>query len=260
MKMILGKKLGMTSMFTDKGKFIAVTAIQSGDNYVTQVRTEEKDGYDALQVGFGETRKIKKPQEIQLKKAKAPKLKDLKEVRVSKEELGKHKAGDKIRVNIFKEGEVVNAIGVSKGKGFQGVIKRHNFSRGPETHGSHHHRKPGSIGAMYPQHVFKGQKLPGRMGHDQVTVKNLKIEKIDIENGLIFLRGAVPGPNKTLILIEGSGTMYHEPEEHDLAKEKAAHDKKEGEKEQDKQEVGKEALEQAKSISGVEKQPEKENK
>ena len=251
--MILGKKLGMTNIFSEKGSFIPVTVIQSGENFVTQIKTEEKDGYDALQIGFEEAKKIKKPQEVQLKKVKAPKLRNLREVIVSKEELAKHKTGDKIKINIFKEGEIVNAIGISKGKGFQGVIKRHGFSRGPETHGSHHHRSPGSIGAMFPQRVFKGQKLPGRMGHEQVTVKSLKIEKVDIENSLIFLHGAVPGPNKSLILIKGEGTMYHEPEQHDLAKEKAAHEKKEGEKEEHHEEEAKEALAQAKSLAGEDK-------
>lgn len=231
MKMILGKKLKMTNIFSEKGKFIPVTLVKSGENYVTLIRTEDKDGYTALQVGFGESKKIKKPQEMQLKKNKLPKLRTLKEVRTTAEEISKHKTGEKIGLNIFKEGELVNVTGVSKGKGFQGVIKRHNFHRGPESHGSDHHREPGSIGAAYPQHVFKGTKLPGRMGHDQVTVKNLIIEKIDIKENIIYIKGAIPGPNKSLVLIKGTGTMYHEPEEHDLAKEKAAHDEREGAKE-----------------------------
>lgn len=250
MKMLIGKKIGMTNIFSEKGRFIPVTLVKSGDNFVTQIRTEEKDGYTALQIGFEESRNVKKPQEIQLKNAKLPKLKNLREVRIEEKDLPKYKVGEKISINIFKEGEEVNVIGVSKGKGFQGVIKRHNFHRGPMSHGSDHHREPGSIGAAYPQHVFKGTKLPGRMGHDQVTVKNLKIEKIEPEENLIYIHGAIPGPNKGLILIKGEGLMYHEAEEHDLAKEKAEHDRKEAEKQKHKQEEEKEAEAQAKSLIG----------
>ena len=236
MKMILGKKIGMTNIFSPKGKFIPVTLVKSGINYVTQIKTEEKEGYNALQIGFLEVKKIKKPQEGHLKKAKAPKLKNLKEVEVSSEEAQKHKIGDKITVSIFKVGEDVNVTGISKGKGFAGVIKRHVFHRGPMTHGSDHHREPGSIGAMFPQRVFKGTKLPGRMGAEQVTVKNLKIEKIEPEENIIYIHGAVPGPNKSLVIIRSEKIMHHEPEEHDLAKERAAHEEKEEAKEHKEEE------------------------
>lgn len=205
MKMLLGKKIGMSNIFSKEGRFIPVTMIQSGPNYITQVRKEDKDGYSALQIGFEESRKANKPQEMQLKKSRIPKLRNIKEVRISGENTEKYKSGNVISLDTFKEGEKINVVGTSKGKGFAGVIKRHGFHRGPESHGSDHHREPGSIGGAYPQRVFKGQKLPGRMGHDRVTVKNLKIEKIDHENNLIFIYGAVPGPNKSLVMIMGQG-------------------------------------------------------
>ncbi len=205
MKLIIGKKVGMDNLFTEEGRFVPVTVIKSSPNYITQIRNQKIDGYSALQIGFSETDKAKKPQKEQFKKANTPELRYLKEIIVTEEEVNKHQVGEKFLVNIFNKGDIVKVIGTSKGKGFQGVIKRHGFSRGPETHGSHHHREPGSIGAAYPQRIFKGQKLPGRMGSDQVTVKGLKIEGIDTENDLIFIKGAVPGPNKSLIYIVGKG-------------------------------------------------------
>lgn len=218
MKAILGKKIGMTQVFNDKGVMTPVTVIEAGPCVVTQIRTTEKDGYKAVQIGFGEAKKIAKPQEGQLAKLK---IKDLKlkflrefrldgvkeEIEVEGEESGSAKMtgfnlGDEIKADVFLEGDMVQATGISKGKGFAGVIKRHNFHRGPMSHGSHHHRKPGSIGAMYPQHVLKGKKLPGRMGHDRVTLKNVKIVKVDAENNMIAVKGAIPGPNKGLILLK----------------------------------------------------------
>jgi len=214
MKAILGKKVGMTQVFNDKGVVTPVTVIEAGPCVVTQLRTKEKDGYEAVQIGFGEAKKIARPQEGHLKKIKNDlKLRFLKEIRLSdvKEEIevegeasnNQHfNLGDEIKADVFSEGDLVQATAISKGKGFAGVIKRHNFHRGPMSHGSHHHRKPGSIGAMYPQHVLKGKKLPGRMGHEKVTLKNVKIIKIDVENNMIAVKGSIPGPNKGLVLLK----------------------------------------------------------
>lgn len=220
MKLILGKKKQMTNIFSDEGRFVPVTPIEATSNYITQIRNNEKDGYVALQIGFSETNKANKPQKEQLKKANTPELRYLREIRITEEEAGKHKEGEKFEINIFNMDEKVNVISTSKGKGFQGVIKRHNFSRGPETHGSRHHREPGSIGAAYPQHIFKGQKLPGRMGTDRTTVKNLKVAKIDTENNLIFIKGAVPGPIKSLVMIVGQGEFEGKIEKKEALKPK----------------------------------------
>lgn len=221
MKAILGKKIGMTRTFDKRGNAVPVTVIEATPNVITQIKTQKKDGYEAIQIGFGHAKKLAKPQIGHLKAIKEN-LKYLREVsvlgkkKVSDEailEVGSElsdkegsqgvKVGDKIFVDIFSVGDKVEAIGISKGKGFAGVIKRHNFKRGPMSHGSHHHRSPGSIGSMFPQHVFKGTKLPGRMGSDQVTVKNLKIVLIDKENNLLVIKGAIPGPQKGLVVIRG---------------------------------------------------------
>lgn len=199
MKAILAQKLEMSHIFDEAGNFIPVTLLLAGPNIVTQVKTEEKDGYNAIQVGYGEAKKLSKPKLGHLKKSKSS-AKTLKEV---EGEDGKtYKIGDKIDLSIFAEGENVNVQGISKGKGFAGTIKRYNFHRGPKTHGSHNYRAPGSIGAMFPQHVFKGQKLPGRMGAQKVTVKNLKIAKVISDENLLLVRGAVPGPKKGVILVK----------------------------------------------------------
>lgn len=201
MKAILAKKIGMTNYFNEKGEVVSVTLVEAGPCVVTQIKTEKKDGYNALQIGFGEAKKVKQSLLGHLKKAKA-KSKYLQEVKVDGENLN---LGDLITCDIFNEGDKVDIVGTNKGKGFAGVIKRHGFHRGPMSHGSHHHRKPGSIGAMYPQHVFKGTKLPGQMGAEQVTVKNLRVEKIDKENNILAIKGAVPGPKKSLLLIKSLG-------------------------------------------------------
>jgi len=217
MKAILGKKVGMTQVFEENGRMIPVTVIEAGPCYVTQLKTLKNDGYEAVQIGFGEVKNLNKPKTGHLKKLKDLKLGTLKEIRtepkeeieaeieLSEEETGvkpvAYNLGDMIKADVFAKGDIVQVMGNSKGKGFAGVIKRHNFHRGPMTHGSHHHRKPGSIGAMYPQHVMKGKKLPGRMGNIRVTTKNLKIVRVDAEKNLIAIRGAVPGPKKGIILI-----------------------------------------------------------
>ena len=207
MKFILGKKLGMTQIFKED-KAIPVTLIESGSNFVIQAKTNDKDGYSAVQIGFG-TRKeknIKKPQRGHLAKVLSQKpetrsLRFLKEFRIDSTEL---KSGDQIDVSTFTVGDKVSAIAISKGKGFQGVVKRHGFHGGPKSHGQKdRHRAPGSIGASFPEHVFKGMRMAGRMGSDRVTVKNLEVVEIDAENNLIALKGAVPGRRGTLVMLKG---------------------------------------------------------
>lgn len=198
MRALLARKVEMTHIFDEKGNFVPVTLLLAEGNVVTQVKNVEKDGYDAVQIGFGKSKKVSKPLAGHLKASKAQTRK-LKEIQA---EDGKtYQVGDEINVDIFDEGDVVDVCGISKGKGFAGTIKRHNFHRGPKTHGSHNYRAPGSIGAMFPQHVQKGQKLPGRMGAVQVTTKNIKIAKVISEENLILVRGAVPGPKKGVVLI-----------------------------------------------------------
>lgn len=198
MRALLARKVEMTHIFDEKGNFVPVTLLLAEGNVVTQIKTNEKDGYEAIQLGYGKSKKISKPLAGHLLKSKAHTRK-LKEIQA---EDGKtYQIGDKIEINIFEENDLVDITGVSKGKGFAGTIKRHNFHRGPKTHGSHNYRAPGSIGAMFPQHVLKGQKLPGRMGAIQVTNKNIKIAKIIEEENLILVRGAVPGPKKGIVLL-----------------------------------------------------------
>jgi large subunit ribosomal protein L3 len=203
MKTLLGSKVGMTQIFGDKGQAIPVTVIQAGPCVVTQLKNVELDGYTAVQLGFGEAKKLNKPDEGQ-RKAAGTNAKHLREVVVTAEEIQDMKVGDRFDVAIFAEGDKVKVVGTSKGKGFAGTIKRHNFHRGPKTHGSHNYRGPGSIGSMYPQHVFKGMKMSGRMGHSRTSVKNLEIVKIDTEHGLLLVKGAIPGPKKSLVMVEGA--------------------------------------------------------
>jgi large subunit ribosomal protein L3 len=201
-KFILGKKIEMSQMFDEKGNVIPVTLIEAGPCYITQIKAEKEDKYEAIQVGFEKLKKenkIKKPQ-------KSKPYRYLREFRVSgqeaKEGLVPLEAGDKIDVSIFTEGEKVKISGISKGKGFAGGVKRWGFHGQSATHGTKHtERTIGSIGSMFPQRVLKGKKMPGRMGSDRVTVKNLKIAKIDIENNLLAVKGAVPGKRGTLLRI-----------------------------------------------------------
>lgn len=186
---ILGKKLGMTRVIQDDGSVIPITVVQCEPNTVTQIKTTEKDGYPAVVLGFAE---LKKP-------TKTRKFSHLKEFKVENTEL---KKGDKVTVESFEEGELVKVTGVSKGKGFQGVIKRYNFGRGPMSHGSHHHREPGSVGGCAkPGKIQRGKKLPGRMGTDTVTLRGMKIALIDKKNNLLGIKGPLPGANKSLIII-----------------------------------------------------------
>jgi large subunit ribosomal protein L3 len=202
MKALLGTKIGMTQIISEDGRAVPVTLIQAGPVTVTQVKTIDTDGYNAVQVGFDEGKNLSKAVAGHLKAANVtPKY--IREFRVEdpSEEL---LVGSTIDVTAFELGDVVNATGISKGKGFAGNIKRHNFERHRKTHGGKGNtRKPGSIGSMYPQKVFKGKRMAGRMGHEQVTVKNLVVSYIDTESNLIGLKGAVPGPKKGLIVIGG---------------------------------------------------------
>lgn len=214
MKALLAKKIGMTQLFSEDGTMTPVTVLEAGPCVITQIKSEQTDGYNAVQIGFGEAKKVAKPQAGHLKKAKANSA-HLAEVRIEatstptqadaeSSEQKEMKIGDVITSEVFENGEKVTVSAVSKGKGFAGTIKRHNFHTGPKTHGSHNYRAPGSIGAGYPEHVFKGQKMAGRMGHDHVTVKNLTVVNVDAANNLISVRGAVPGPRKALVMIRGT--------------------------------------------------------
>ncbi len=194
MSALLGKKIGMTNVFSSDGKLVPVTVVQVGPCVVTQVKTTETDGYNALQLGFDEKKveKLNKPIAGHLKKAGDKGFRVLREFRT--DDLEDVEAGATIGIDVFTVGDKVNISGISKGRGFQGTIKRHGFSRGPETHGSRNHRKPGSIGnSAWPGRVFKGKKLPGHMGTNRETVKNLTIVDIKHEDNLLLVKGAVPG-------------------------------------------------------------------
>jgi len=209
MKALIGKKIGMTHIFDDRGNMVPVTALEVGPCTVVQVKNVQADGYSAVQIGFGLDKNINKPTAGHVKDSGAvPKVLrefDLnEEIELAEGETAKtYKVGDKLTCEVFAEGDIVAVTGTSKGKGFAGTVKRHNFTTGPKTHGSHNYRAPGSIGAGYPQHVMKGMKMAGHMGAEQVTVKNLKIVKIDVANNIIAVRGAVPGPRKSVVVVKG---------------------------------------------------------
>lgn len=200
MKAIIGKKLGMTQVVNNDGHLVPVTLVEAGPCTITQIKTSEKDGYSAIQLGFGESKKLNKAQTGHLKQA-ASSSKNLKEFRL--EEDSDLEIGSKITIEEFSEGDVVKVTAISKGKGFAGTIKRHNFSRGPSSHGSHNIRGPGSIGSMYPQKVFKGKKMAGHMGAEQVTTRGLKVAYLDAATNIIGIKGAIPGPNKGIVYILG---------------------------------------------------------
>ena len=186
----------MSQIFNDQKKVIPVTLVEAGPCLVTQIRTEEKDGYSAVQIGFCEAKKINKPKAGHLKGLKN--FYYLKEFKADKE----FKKGDEIKVSDFKEGQKVRVAAISKGKGFAGVVKRHGFAGGPGSHGQKHTlRSAGSIGSAFPQRVFKGKRMAGRMGSDRITVKNLKIAKVDEENNILAIKGAIPGRPGTLVEI-----------------------------------------------------------
>ena len=215
-KGILGKKVGMTQVFTKSGKLIPVTVVEVEPNFVTQIKTNEKDGYNAIQLG-AVTVKEKSSNKAKIghtNKANTTPKRFLKEIRgVNVED---YTLGQTIDASIFSEGEVVDVTGTSKGKGYQGVIKRWNQSRGPMGHGSQYHRGVGSLGTMLPMHVLKGKKMPGHMGNEQVTIQNLEVVQIDLENNVILIKGNVPGPKGSLVMIKTSvkkGEQVNETEE-----------------------------------------------
>jgi large subunit ribosomal protein L3 len=202
MKSILGKKVGMTQVFTEQGEVVPVTVVESGEIVVVQKKTVEKDGYDAIQVGFGKVKpkNVTKPIKGHFEKAKLEPKKFLREFKV--DNIDDYEVGQKIGVDVFQAGDKVDVIGTSKGKGFAGSIKRHGHHRGPMSHGSKFHRLRGSLGASsYPAKVVKGTKAHGHMGHERVTVLNLEVIKVDVDKNAILLKGAIPGPKKGLVKI-----------------------------------------------------------
>ncbi len=204
MKGILGKKIGMTQVFTTEGNLIPVTVVSIEPNVVMQIKTNEKDGYEAIQLGVQDKKEIRstKPEMGHAKKANAAPKRFLKEIKGV--EARNYELGQELKCDIFEAGEIVDVTGTSKGKGFQGVIKRHNQSCGPMGHGSQYHRGVGSMGTMRPMRVFKGKKLPGHMGNETVTIQNLEIVSIDIENNLILIKGNIPGPKNSFVMIRTS--------------------------------------------------------
>ena len=204
-KGLIGKKLGMTQIFDEKGLVIPVTVIEAGPCVVAQVKTSETDGYNAIQLGFGEVKAkhINKPEMGHFAKSKLEPKKHLREFRL--DDIFSYKVGDEVKADIFTAGEKVDIQGTSKGKGFQGVIKRHGQSRGPMGHGSMYHRRPGSMGATStPGRVFKGKKLPGHMGHVTVTIQNLDVVAVDMDKNVILVKGSVPGAKGAILKIKSA--------------------------------------------------------
>lgn len=203
-KGILGRKIGMTQVFAENGDLIPVTVIEAAPNVVLQKKTAENDGYEAIQLGFDDKREklSNKPEKGHVAKAETAPKRFVKELRGV--EMDAYEVGQEVKVEIFSAGEIVDVTGVSKGKGFQGAIKRHGQSRGPMSHGSRYHRRPGSMGPVDPNRVFKGKLLPGRMGGDQITVQNLEVVKVDAERNLLLIKGNVPGARKALITVKSA--------------------------------------------------------
>ena len=204
MKGILGRKIGMTQVFTESGKLIPVTVVEVEPNVVTQIKTKENDGYEAIQLGFDTKREklATKANAGHAAKAKTTPKRFYREIRGV--DINDYTLGSEINVSIFTPGDVIDVTGTTKGKGFQGVIKRHGQSRGPMGHGSHYHRRPGSMGTMRPMRVFKGKALPGHMGTLTVTIQNLVVVDVDVENNVILVSGNIPGPKKGLVIIKSA--------------------------------------------------------
>ncbi|TYR73064.1 50S ribosomal protein L3 [Rossellomorea vietnamensis] len=201
-KGILGRKIGMTQVFAENGDLIPVTVIEAVGNVVLQKKTSEVDGYEAIQIGFEDKREklSNKPEKGHVAKAETAPKRFIREFRgVNSSD---YEVGQEVKVEIFAEGDIVDVTGISKGKGFQGAIKRHNQSRGPMSHGSRYHRRPGSMGPVDPNRVFKGKLLPGRMGGEQITIQNLEIVKVDAERNLLLVKGNVPGPKKAMLKVK----------------------------------------------------------
>ncbi|MBS0948981.1 50S ribosomal protein L3 [Weissella minor] len=201
-KGILGRKVGMTQVFTENGELIPVTVVEATPNVVLQVKTLENDGYSALQLGLGDKRAVlsNKPEQGHAAKANTTPKRYIREIRDAE---GEYNVGDEVKVDVFAEGEAVDVTGITKGHGYQGNIKKDGQSRGPMAHGSRYHRRPGSLGAVINR-VFKGKKLPGRMGNRKRTVQNLKIVRVDTENNVLLIKGNVPGANKSLVTVKNS--------------------------------------------------------
>ncbi|MBI4034591.1 50S ribosomal protein L3 [Candidatus Saccharibacteria bacterium] len=202
MKALITRKLGMTSLIDDDGKLLPVTLLSAEPNVITQIKSDERDGYRALQLGFEEAKKPGKALAGHTKPAKiTPKVS--REFRISSDDPLELKIGDQLAADSFEIGDTVDVSGISKGKGWAGTIKRHNFHRGRKTHGGRSYRRPGSIGSMYPQKIFKGKKMAGQMGHERVTTKKLKVALVDSQLKVIGVSGAVPGPRKGIVLLRG---------------------------------------------------------
>lgn len=203
-KGILGKKVGMTQFFTEAGELIPVTVVEVTPNVVLQLKTIENDGYEAVQLGFDDLREVlsNRPAKGHVAKANATPKRFIREF--NNVELSEYEVGQEITVDVFKAGDIVDVTGTSKGKGFQGAIKRHGQSRGPMAHGSRYHRRPGSMGPVAPNRVFKGKALPGQMGGVTVTTQNLEIVSVDVENGLILVKGCIPGSKKSFVKIQSA--------------------------------------------------------
>src|SRR5262245_23067136 len=201
---LLGRKVGMTQIFADDGRVVPVTVIEAGPCYVTQLRTKERDGYEAIQIGFGAARRLNGPERGHLAKSRAPAVRHLRELRA--DDLSGVEVGQKLDASLFKVGDMVDVVGTSKGKGFAGVVKRHHFRGGPRTHGqSDRHRAPGSSGSTTtPGRVLKGTRRAGQMGNARVTVQNLEVVESDGERNLLLVRGAVPGARNGLLLIRAA--------------------------------------------------------
>lgn len=207
MTLILGRKRGMTQVFTEDGTHVGVTVVEAGPCVVTQVRTSEKDGYDAIQLGFGDRseKRTTKPLQGHYKKAGTTPKRFLREERLSGP--ADCSVGDTRTCEVFSEGDIVDVIGTSKGRGFAGTIKRHGFSRGLKTHGCMNYRAPGSIGASaYPARVFKGKRMAGHFGNARVTTKNLQVVRVDAKRNLLFIKGAVPGPKGGFVQVQTAKT------------------------------------------------------
>lgn len=205
MKALITRKIGMTSIIKDDGSLKAITLLSATPNTITQIKSQDNDGYQAVQIGFEEikTDKLGKAMAGHLKPSKAA-AKIIREFRFEGELDENMKVGEKLSADLFEVGDTVDVTGITKGKGFAGTIKRHNFKRGRKTHGGRSYRRPGSIGSMYPQHIFKGKKMAGHMGHDQVTTRKLQVALVDKEQNIIGVVGSVPGPRKGIVLLKGA--------------------------------------------------------
>ncbi|MBM7555088.1 50S ribosomal protein L3 [Thalassobacillus pellis] len=203
-KGILGRKVGMTQIFSEDGELVPVTVVQAEPNVVLQKKTIENDGYESLQLGFADQKKnrVNKAGQGHADKANTTPKRYVREIR--NVNLDDYEVGQEVKVDIFEAGDIIDVTGTSKGKGFSGAIKRHNQSRGPMTHGSRYHRRPGAMGVIDPMRVFKGKNLPGQMGNEQVTLQNLEVVKVDAERNLLLIKGNVPGPKKSYVKISSA--------------------------------------------------------